>query len=139
MSRRTFTGRVIKAGAAEGEALVSEEPIGFLGGVDGETGVVTERGHPLEGQCVAGKVLVFPTGKGSTVGSYVLYQLAANRIAPAAILNAESEPIVAVGAIIAEIPMIDRIPVEEICTGDRVRVEGNRVTVWRIQNQGGSQ
>jgi predicted aconitase with swiveling domain len=124
-------GRVIKPGVAEGEALVSPEPIGFLGGVDAETGVVTERGHPLEGQCVADKVLVFPTGKGSTVGSYVLYQLAANDLAPAAILNAESEPIVAVGAIIGAIPMVDRVPIARIETGDYIRVEDKRVAVWK--------
>lgn len=125
----TFSGRVIKAGVAEGPALVSHEPIGFLGGVHGATGLVTERGHPLEGQNVAGTVLVFPTGKGSTVGSYVLYELATNGLAPAAILNAESEPIVAVGAIISDIPMVDRIPIDEITSGDWVRVDGETVVV----------
>ena len=129
MNAITFQGRVIKAGHAAGVALVSREPIGFLGGVDGDTGIITERGHSLEGQCVAGKVLVFPTGKGSTVGSYVLYQLAVNGLAPAAILNAESEPIVAVGAIIAEIPMVDRVPIAQIHTGDWVRVDGVEVRV----------
>ncbi|MGC9398841.1 MAG: DUF126 domain-containing protein [Anaerolineae bacterium] len=131
-------GRVIKDGAAEGVALVTDAPLGFLGGVDAETGVVTERGHPLEGQCVAGRVLVFPTGKGSTVGSYVLYQLAVNGLAPVAILNAESEPIVAVGAIIGEIPMVDRLPIVQIETGDRVRVQGGRVWVWKGGAQKGS-
>ncbi len=126
-----FEGRIIKNGVAEGEAMVSSEPIGFLGGVDGATGIVTEKGHSLEGQCVADKVLVFPTGKGSTVGSYILYQLAVNGLAPAAIINAESEPIVAVGAIISDIPMVDQIPIEHIQTGDRVRVAQNRVTVHR--------
>ena len=125
----TLQGRIIKSGVAEGEALVSSEPIGFLGGVDAETGIVTEQGHPLEGQCVAGKVLVFPTGKGSTVGSYVLYQLAAKRLAPAAILNAESEPIVAVGAIISEIPMVDQLPIEKIRTGDWVRIEDEQIII----------
>ncbi|NBD36017.1 MAG: DUF126 domain-containing protein [Chloroflexi bacterium] len=125
-----LTGRIIKAGQAEGKALVSPAPISFLGGVDGQTGIVTERGHPLEGKCVAHRVLVFPTGKGSTVGSYVLYQLAANGLAPAAILNAESEPIVAVGAIIAEIPMVDQLPFNAIHTGDRIRVNGATVQVW---------
>jgi len=125
-----FMGRVIKDGVAEGEALVSPEPIGFLGGVDGATGLVTERGHPLEGQSVAGKVLAFPGGKGSTVGSYVLYQLARNRLAPAAIINQESEPIVAVGAIISDIPMVDRVPIARIRTGDFVRVAGSEVTLW---------
>ncbi len=124
-----FEGRVIKAGKAEAEALVTSEAIGFLGGVDGETGRVVERGHSLEGQSVAGKVLVFPTGKGSTVGSYVLYQLAVNGLAPAAILNADSEPIVAVGAIIGDVPMVDRLSIERIRTGDWVRVDGARVTV----------
>lgn len=127
----SLQGRVIKAGAASGLALVSCEPIGLLGGVDAETGIVIEKGHPLEGQCVAGRVLIFPTGKGSTVGSYVLYQLAMQGLAPAAILNAESEPIVAVGAIISEIPMVDQIPIEQIHTGDWVEVEGGRVTVTR--------
>ena len=126
----TFSARVIKSGVAEGEALVSPEPIGFLGGVDGQTGIVTERGHPLEGMCVAETVLVFPTGKGSTVGSYVLYQLSTEGKAPAAIINSESEPIVAVGAIISEIPMVDRVPIDQIRTGDRVRVDGSTVTVW---------
>ncbi len=126
-----YTVRIIKEGYAEGVALVSPEPIGFLGGVDGETGIVSEKGHPLEGQCVAGKVLVFPTGKGSTVGSYVLYQLAANGRAPAAIINAESEPIVAVGAIISDIPMVDHMPVEQIQTGDIVQVNGDTVTILK--------
>jgi hypothetical protein len=130
-AKRVFAGRVIKAGQAEAEALVTSEPIGFLGGVDGETGRVTERGHPLEGMSVAGKVLVFPTGKGSTVGSYVIYQLAVKGLAPAAILNAESEPIVAVGAIIGDVPMVDHLPIREIRTGDWVRVDGARVTVQR--------
>ncbi|HDI12692.1 MAG TPA: DUF126 domain-containing protein, partial [Hadesarchaea archaeon] len=64
-------GRSISPGKTRGEALVSREPIGFYGGVDPKTGVVIEKGHELEGKCVRGKILVFPQGKGSTVGSYV--------------------------------------------------------------------
>jgi predicted aconitase with swiveling domain len=124
-------GRIIKAGKAEGVALVSPEPIGFLGGVDPETGVVVEPGHPLAGQCVAGRVLVFPTGKGSTVGSYTLYRMAEAGTAPAAILNAESEAIVAVGAILGDIPMVDQLDLSQIQTGDWVRVAGEHVTVER--------
>ena len=123
--------RVVKAGHAEGEALVSPEPIGFLGGVDPDTGVVIEAGHPLEGRCVAGRVLVFPTGKGSTVGSYTLYRLARNGLAPAAIVNAEADPVVAVGAIIAEIPMVDQVDVSHIRTGDRVQVHDQEITIYR--------
>lgn len=124
-------GRVIKAGTAAGLALVSSEPIGFLGGVDPDTGRVVEPGHPLAGQCVTGRVLVFPTGKGSTVGSYTLYRMAKAGTAPAAIINAESEAIVAVGAIIGEIPMVDQVDIKQIQTGDRTSIEGPRVLVVR--------
>jgi len=127
----TIPARVVKAGRAEGEALVSPEPIGFLGGVDPDTGVVIEPGHPLEGQCVTGRVLVFPTGKGSTVGSYTLYRLARNGLAPAAIINAEADPVVAVGAIIAEIPMVDQVQVARIRAGDWVQVRDGEIKVWR--------
>jgi hypothetical protein len=74
-------------------------------------------------------VLVFPTGKGSTVGSYTLYRMAVSGTAPAAIINAESEAIVAVGAIIADIPMVDQVEIARIQTGDRVVVDGDWVIV----------
>ena len=122
-------GRVIKAGHAQGRALVSPEPIGFLGGVDPETGIVVEPNHPLNGQSVAGRVLVFPTGKGSTVGSYTILRLARNGVAPAAMINAESEAIVAVGAIIAGIPMVDQVAINLIRDGDLVRVDGDAVEI----------
>jgi predicted aconitase with swiveling domain len=123
--------RTIKGGRGEGFALVSSEPIGFLGGVDPDTGIVVERKHPLEGQSVQGRVLVFPTGKGSTVGSYTLYRLARNHLAPAAIVNEQSEAIVAVGAIISGIPMADQVDITQIQTGDRVVVEDGVITVDR--------
>jgi predicted aconitase with swiveling domain len=129
MARKKLTGRIIKAGSASGGALVSSEPLGFFGGVDPDTGMVIESGHPLEGCCVAGRVLVFPTGKGSTVGSYILYRLKKNGVAPAAIINADSEPIVAVGAIISEIPMVDRIEIGQIRTGDRVELDDETVII----------
>jgi len=124
-----LAGRKICSGAAQGEALVSQAAISFFGGVDAESGVVTERGHPLEGQSVAGKVLVFPTGKGSTVGSYTLYRLKHAGLSPAAIVNAECEPIVAVGCIIAEIPCVDHISIEHIPPGAWLRVDGEQGTV----------
>lgn len=122
-------GRAISRGKARGVALVSSAPIGFLGGVDPATAIVIEPGHPLEGQSVAGKVLVFPTGKGSTVGSYTLYRLAKSGRAPLAIINARSEAIVAVGAIIADIPMVDGVDIAKIKTGDVVEVDGEDVLV----------
>ena len=124
-----LSARVVNAGQAEGCALVSDRPIGFLGGVDPDTGRVIEPGHPLEGQRVTGRVLVFPTGKGSTVGSYTLYRLARNGLAPAAIVNAEADPVVAVGAVIADIPMVDRVDLSRIRTGDRVEISDGEVLV----------
>jgi predicted aconitase with swiveling domain len=121
--------RVVEAGQAAGEALVSSAPIGFLGGVDPDTGIVIEAGHPLEGQRVAGRVLVFPTGKGSTVGSYTIYRLARAGLAPAAIVNAEADPVVAVGAIISDIPMVDQVDIARIHTGDWVEVCEQEVIV----------
>ncbi len=129
-------GRVIKEGKARGIALVSPEPIGFLGGVDPETGIVVERGHPLEGRSVAGRILVFPTGKGSTVGSYTLYRLARNGLAPAGMVNAQSEAIVAVGAIIADIPMVDKIDLSRFENGQPVSIEGDIVEIEQTANEG---
>ena len=125
--------RVIKAGRVDGTALVSSEPIGFFGNVDPDTGIVVEKGHDLEGRSIAGTVLVFPTGKGSTVGSYTLYRLKKNGKAPAAIICAESEPIVAVGAIIADIPMVDCVDISTISTGDHVTVDGDEVTIGFVE------
>lgn len=110
---------------------MSADPIGFLGGVDPETGVILDQNHPLRGQCIAGKVLVFPHGKGSTVGSYTILRLARNHVAPKAMINATSEAITAVGAIIADIPMVDLIDIAEIHTGDWVKVDEGLVTVMR--------
>jgi predicted aconitase with swiveling domain len=103
--------------------------ISFFGGVDPESGVVVERDHDLEGQSIAGKVLVFPTGKGSTVGSYTLYRLKRAGKAPIAIINAECETITAVGCIIAEIPCVDQVPIDELQSGQMVVVDGERGTV----------
>jgi uncharacterized protein len=124
-------GRAIHRGRAEGRALVSPASIGFLAGVDPDTGLVLEPGHPLQGRSIAGKVLVFPTGKGSTVGSYTLLRLSRSGHAPVAMVNAESEAIVAVGAIIADIPMVDRVDIAAIHDDDWVVIENDRVTVSR--------
>lgn len=117
-------GRVIYSGEAEGEALVTSQPISFYGGVDPESGEVIERGHELRGERLKGKVLVFPNGKGSTVGSYILYRLSKAGAAPAAIINERCEPIVAVGAIISGIPCVDMIDITKIRRDARLKVAG---------------
>jgi predicted aconitase with swiveling domain len=122
-------GRMINPGKARGEAIVSRTPIGFYGGIDAKTGVVIEEGHELERKSVKGKILVFPSGKGSTVGSYVIYGLKKNGVAPAAIVNRETETIVATGVILSGIPCVDGIDIEKIKTGDKLIVDADQAKV----------
>ena len=125
-------GRIISKGKGEGEALTTSQPISFYGGVDPDTGEIIEKGHELQGKSVKDKILVFPNGKGSTVGSYTLYRMKKNGNAPAGIINRECETIIAVGAIISEIPCVDKIDISKIKTGDLVRIADGVVTT--IQN-----
>ena len=122
-------GRKISTGSATGKALVTKMGISFYGGIDPETGNVVEKGHELESQSIAGRVLVFPTGKGSTVGSYTLYRLKKAGLAPAAIINAEAETITAVGCIISDIPCVDKISLDQLASGMQLRVDGETGTV----------
>ncbi len=115
--------RTIYPGKVKGVAIVSHEPIGFYGGIDMKTGIVIEKGHPLEGKSIKGKILVFPYGKGSTVGSYVIYGLKKNGVAPLAIINKETETIVATGVILAAIPCVDGVDIEKIKDGSIVEIE----------------
>ncbi|MFX0124938.1 MAG: DUF126 domain-containing protein [Candidatus Hodarchaeota archaeon] len=124
-----LTGRKIYQGKVEGEALVTKDSISFYGGVDPETGIVVEKGHELEGVDTTDKILVFPLGKGSTVGSYVIYQMAKTGKGPKALVLEECEAIVAVGAIIAELPCVDKIDVSKIETGMNLVVDGENAVV----------
>jgi uncharacterized protein len=122
-------GRIIYKGKAQGEALVTEMPISFYGGVDPNTGIVLEKGHQLNGLSVKGKILVFPQGKGSTVGSYTLYRMKKNGTAPAGMINKECETIIAVGAIISEIPTVDKVDVGKIKTGNKIEIENDLISI----------
>ncbi|MFX1324523.1 MAG: DUF126 domain-containing protein [Promethearchaeota archaeon] len=122
-------GRKIYKGIVEAEAIVTKDGISFYGGVDPDTGKVVEVGHELEGQSISGKILVFPTGKGSTVGSYTMYRMKRNNTAPLAIVNAQIDTIIAVGCIISEIPCVDKIDISQIKTGQHLVVNGMEGTV----------
>ena len=122
-------GRKVMGGRAEAEALVSAEPVSFYGGVNPVTGCVTEPGHCCCGENITGKVFVFPRGKGSTVGSYVIYRMKKLGTAPAAIINSETEAIIATGCVISDIPLVDKLdrdPLTAIRTGVRVRVDADK-------------
>lgn len=126
-------GRIISKGQVEAEAIVSDTPISFLGGVN-EDGIITDKENELYGKSIKDKIFVFPTGKGSTVGSYVIYGLAKKGILKG-IINKECEPIVATGAILGKIPMVDNIDINNIKTGDRVLIDGNNGIVRIFKNK----
>ena len=129
MSEVIFKGRKIVGGRVEGEALVCHEGMGYLGSVDMKTGVVIEKNHELEGTSIARKILVYPTGKGSTGGSFSIYELARSNLAPKGIVNVRADPVAVIGAIISNIPMVDQLdhnPTEIIKTGDYLEVDADQ-------------
>lgn len=131
-------GRVVSKGIGQGYALVSSHPISFLGGIDEETGIIKEKIRGLEGKTIAKKVLIFPTGKGSTGGSIVLFGLAERKKGPAAILNVAADTITAVGAILGNVPLMDKFdrnPVEVIRTGDFVKVDAEEGVVEILRKE----
>lgn len=116
-------GRCTVPGVVEGELVVSRQQISFLGDIDPKTGLIVATNHPLKGQSIKGKIFAFPSGKGSTVGSYVIFQMKKNGTAPLAIINKDAEAIIAVGAIISDIPMVTGIDVDKLESGSRVKLD----------------
>jgi predicted aconitase with swiveling domain len=116
-------GRKIVEGVVEGEALVTSEPISFMGSINPKTGYVIEKGHDIEGAWLKDKILVFPCSKGSTGGSYMLYDVVKNGVGPRGIINIEAESIVVIGAIVAKLPMVDKIDISKIKTGDYIYLD----------------
>ena len=119
-------GRKVVGGHAEGYALVSKDCISFMGSTNPKTGYIIEKGHELEGLCMQGKILCFPSSKGSTGGSYMLYDEVKRGVGPAGIINVAIESIVAIGAIVSELPLIDGIDITRIRTGDYVIMDGDK-------------
>jgi predicted aconitase with swiveling domain len=132
MEERILRGHKVAKGRSEGEALVTREPISFYQGINPETGIVIEKNHELEGKKVTGKILVFPMEKGSTAGAFHLYEMVRCGTAPKGIINLRADPVIALGAIISSIPMVDRLdvnPLEAIETGDYVEVNADEGVV----------
>lgn len=119
--------RSVSKGKASGELITSNESISFLGGVNPETGEVIDPNHELKGQSIKDKILFIPGGKGSTVGSYVIFQMKKNNAAPKAIICLKAEPIIATGAIMSDIPMVDSpSDVNELLAGVSVEVDSDK-------------
>jgi predicted aconitase with swiveling domain len=128
MDKFILKGRLISGGKAEGEALVTKDPIVFNLGIDAETGTITEQGHELRGQSVTGKILVFPFGKGSTGGAYTVFRMGKKKTGPKAMICQFSEILTTIGSMLGEIPVVDQISGEglaKISTGDRIVVNAD--------------
>jgi len=132
MGTLVLKGHKVAKGKAEGEAVVSQRPISFVGGVDPESGIIIDEDSELKGVSITGKILVFPVGKGSSGGSYRMYEMAHLKTQPRGIINLRADPVVALGAIFADIPMVDRLdrnPLELVRTGDRVELDADEGVV----------
>ena len=133
-----LSGRSLVAGAAQGPLLFAEVGLSFWGGVDPVSGEVIDRHHPLSGECLAGRVLAIPSGRGSCTGSSVLMELISNGHAPAALVLAEADEILTLGVLVAQTIFQRSLPV--LCIGREAfatlrdsafaRVEGDALSLF---------
>ena len=130
---RVLKGKAIIAGQCCGKAIVSSEPLSFWGGIDPKTGEVIDRRHELSGENVAGKIFVFPTGRGSSTASGILLEAVRRGVAPMAIINSTVDEILALGSIVADemykspvpIVILDEESLGAIRQGDRIKIESD--------------
>lgn len=125
-AKTLLKGKTVKAGKAEGEAIVSKLPFSVLGDLEVATGKIMVKGHDLEGQSIKGKIFVFLTGKGSTGGPRIAYLAKRQGNVPAGMICVEAEPVIAMVAIANDIPMVhllNKNPIEVIKTGDYVKMD----------------
>ncbi len=133
---QTFKCHKICGGQAEGDALISRDDICFYL-ADPESGKIIEKNHALKGRSVAGKVLVFPSGKGSSVvQGDGLYMLKKHGRSPGAMIIQRADPVLVTGAIIMKIPLVDRVDdafYAHVRPGDRVKLDADQglITVIR--------
>lgn len=133
------TGSAMVPGEADGIALVLSEPLSLWGGLDPETGEIIDRRHPASGEIVTGQILVLPAGRGSSSASSILLEAVRLNTAPAAIITAEPDPILALGATVAQELYARTVPVVVLELGDyeqlrsgwqlRVQVDGTVVAL----------
>ena len=131
---REIAARVYVQGEAEGPSLVLSRPLSFWGGIDAETGRIIDRTHPELGASVSGRILVMPAGRGSSSSSSVLAESLRRGTGPAALVLAEADPILVVGALVAQalygnVCPVVVCPIDTIRSGSTIRVAGGRVEV----------
>lgn len=132
---KSITCRTISKGVVEGELIVSRKNFSFLGDVNPETGVVEAEDSDIFGEKISAKIFAFPSGRGSTVGTFVLMRMKKNGTAPLAIINEITEPIIAVGAIISDIPLVDSVDISVLETGMKVKLIAGEVCKLEISSK----
>ena len=127
MNTKRWVGRVLSEGKIKAPITIVNEYVSFYGDVDPEKGTIK---RDNEDKSIKDKILLIKGGKGSTVGSYIIYQMKKNEVAPSAILCLNAEPIIVTGCILAEIPLLDQIDESIMSTlidGDIIEIENNRI------------
>ena len=122
MAQITLAHCCLVPGSATGEALVSDVPISLWGGLDPETGEIIDRRHPLSGAILTGRWLVVPHGRGSCSASGVFLEAAHNGRAPCGVIVSQPDPILGLGAILADEVLGIRIPMLELTPVDWSRI-----------------
>lgn len=130
MSKTVFKGRSIRAGVVEGEAIVTSQRLSFLGGVDPEKGLITEKGHELCNTSMKDKILVFPSLKGSAAGMWIIERLTRHNCGPKAMIVDKSDGILIGGVVLGDIPTVEyESSTTTIKTGQKVKVDGKQGTI----------
>jgi hypothetical protein len=127
MNTKRWSGRVLSEGKVKAPIIIVNDYVSFYGDVNPEKGTIKINN---EEKLIKDKILIIKGGKGSTVGSYIIYQMKKNEVAPLAILCINAEPIIVTGCVLAEIPLLDQINEEIITTlndGDIVKIEHNMI------------
>ncbi len=117
MANMQFQAKVLVEGSSSGTALVLAEPLSLWGGLNPDTGEIIDRRHPQAGQTVTNRVLVLPSGRGSSSASSILLEAVKQGTAPAAIITSETDGILALGAAVAR-EMYDRSPPVLVLSGN---------------------
>ncbi|WP_395014543.1 aconitase X [Dongia sp.] len=144
MSRNEIVGRCLVPGHASGDVVFTDVPLSFWMGIDTESGAIIDRHHPLCGTVVTGKIFVLPGARGSCSGSCGLLELIHNDKAPAALVFAEDEAILTMGAMIGgeifgktiPIAAVDSESFARLAEQKSLTVDNGRVAVGRVESKG---
>jgi predicted aconitase with swiveling domain len=130
MARDVIRGRVLVAGEASGESLVSSEPLSFWGGYNSDNGEIIDRRHPLSGQIASGRILVLPFTRGSSTTTAVLLESVKNGTAPAGIVTSRVDSFLSLASIVADEMYQKPIPIVVVSLPEFSRFEpGQKIEI----------